>query len=80
MGLLDFLFPDRLILRRLDDIMADTAATLAKLAEANARMDTVISEIQALKALVASGATPDEVAAAIDTLAGKVGIADELNP
>lgn len=60
--------------------MADTQATLAKLAEANARLDTIISEIQALKDAIAAGATPEEVAIAVDALLGKITVADDLNP
>ena len=59
--------------------MADTQATLQKLAEANGKIDAlgvalngVQGDITALKALIAGGATPDEVAAAIDTMSANL--------
>jgi metal-dependent amidase/aminoacylase/carboxypeptidase family protein len=57
--------------QKAERIMADTQATLARLAEANASLDGLKADIDALKALVASGGTPQEVADAVNALADK---------
>lgn len=54
-----------------DSIMADTQATLTKLAEATASLDAIQTDIAGLKALIASGGTPQEVSDAVDALAAK---------
>jgi hypothetical protein len=57
--------------RKVEIIMADTQATLAALAAANASLDGIQADITALKALVDAGATPQEVADAVNALAAK---------
>ena len=71
MSLFDFFFPDRIILRRLDDIMATQQEILDRLAAANASLDGIQADIIALKELVAGGANLDEIAIAVNALADK---------
>ena len=66
--------------RKVEKIMADTQATLAKLAEANASLDAIKADIDALKSLIAAGGTPQEVADAVDALAIKAGVIDSETP
>ena len=66
----------RWIKNRQETHMADTQQTLARLAEANASLDGIRADIVALKALIAAGGTPDEVAAAVDALAAGLATTD----
>ena len=56
--------------------MADTAAVLAELAAANASLDGIKQDIANLEALIASGATPEEVAAAVSALNQRLAATD----
>jgi len=69
-----------LILNNQEKIMADTAATLAALAAANASLDGIQADITALKALVDAGGTPQEVADAVNALAAKAAGIDLQTP
>ncbi len=70
-----------LILRNQEKIMADTQATLAALAAANASLDGIQADIIALKDLIAAGGTPQEVADAVNALAAKAsGIDAQTTP
>lgn len=60
--------------------MSDTQAVLAKLAAAQASPTGIRSGIQAPKDLIASGGTPDQVAAAVDELAANLAGLDAENP
>jgi len=66
----------RWIKNRQEIHMADTQATLNKLAEATASLTGIRADIVALKALIAAGGTPDEVAAAVDALAAGLASTD----
>lgn len=57
--------------QKAEKIMADTQKTLDRLAAANASLDGIQSDITALKALVAAGGTPQEIADAVNALADK---------
>jgi len=68
------------ILERTETIMADTNATLAKLAAASASLDGIQQDIADLKALIAAGGTPQEIADAVDALASKAAGIDLQTP
>jgi outer membrane murein-binding lipoprotein Lpp len=57
---------------KVERIMADTQATLAALAAANASIDGIRIDIDALVALIAAGGTPQEVSDAVNALAARL--------
>jgi acid phosphatase family membrane protein YuiD len=68
------------ILENQEIIMADTQATLAKLAAATQSLAGIRQDIVDLKALIASGGTPQEVSDAVDALAAGLAGLDAENP
>jgi len=64
------------ILEQQEIIMADTQATLAALAAANASLDGIKADIAALQALIDAGGTPQEVADAVSALTARLAATD----
>jgi len=63
-----------------EGIMADTQATLAKLAALSATVDNLRGDIQGLKDLIAAGGTPQEVSDAVDAILAKANALDAETP